>query len=132
MIQNINIQEFFKFYQIKNYCRDIDICLLKFLYYNLYFCKYYPLFSDISDYMYTYKINVNNSFYMLHFRKDSKSYENEKEKIFNESIRYNDTIIIGNKKFHYFIKNIKLPCKNKYFIDDKTDEITKFFETPKK
>ena len=132
MIHNINIHEFIKYYQIKNYCRDIDICLIKFLYYNLYFCKYYPLFSEISDYMNTYEIYINSRFYFLHFKKDSKSYENEQEKIFNESIRYNDTIIIGNKKFHDLIKNIKLPCKNKYFIDDKTEEITKFFETPRK
>ena len=132
MIHEIKIQDFIKYYQIKNYYRDIDICLLKFLYYNLYFCKYYPLFSDISDYMITNKINTDNIFYMLHFKKDSKSYENDQEKIFNESIRFNDTIIIGDKKFHDLIKKIKLPCKNKYFIDDNTNEISKFFETPKK
>ena len=132
MIYRINIQDFFKYYQIKNFYRDIDICLLKFLYYNLYFCKYYPLFSDISDYMKTNKINNDSIFYMLHFKKDSKSYDNEQEKIFNESIRYNDTIIIGDKKFLDLIKKIKLPCKNKYFLDDNTNEISKFFETPKK
>ena len=132
MIYNINIQEFINYYQIKNYWRDIDICLLKFLYYNLYFCKYYPLFYEIKDYMKTNKINMDNMYYLLHFKKDSKSYENEQEKSFNESIRYNDTIIIGNKKFHDLIKKIKLPCKNRYYIDDNTNEISKFFETPKK
>lgn len=130
MVYDINIQEFIKYYQIKNYCRDIDICLLKFLNYSLYFCKYYPLFSDISNYMKTNKIKNNNIFYMLHFKKDSKSYENEQEKIFNESIRFNDTIIIGDQKFHDLIKKIKLPCRNKYFLND--NEISKFFETPKK
>ena len=132
MVYDINIQEFMKYYQIKNYCRDIDICLLKFLNYSLYFCKYYPLFSDISNCMKTNKINNNNIFYMLHFKKDSKSYENEQEKIFNESIRFNDTIIIGDQKFHDLIKKIKLPCRNKYYLDDNTNEISKFFETPKK
>ena len=61
MIHEIKIQDFIKYYQIKNYYRDIDICLLKFLYYNLYFCKYYPLFSEISDYMNTYKIYINST-----------------------------------------------------------------------
>ena len=132
MIHRINIQDFFKYYQIKNYCRDIDACLIKFLYYNLYFCKYYPLFSEISNNMENNKINTDTIFYMPHFKKDSKSYDNEQEKIFNESIRYNDTIIIGNKKFHDLIKKIKLPCKNKYFLDDDANEISEFFETPKK
>ena len=44
--------------------------------------------------------------------------ENEQEKIFNQSIRYNDTIVIGDKNFHDIISKMNLSCKYKYYLNE--------------
>ena len=68
--------------------------------------------------------------YCLHLQKDNITPETEDEKIFNKSIKYNDTIVIGDKYFIDIIKKIKLPCKNVYYINEK--EILNFFKNQKK
>ena len=125
----INIEKFSKYYQIKNYIRDIDFCLGRFLVNVLGLCGNYPLFSDVSRYIRTEIRYRDYIFYSLHLKKDNITPENEQEKIFNEAIRYNDTIVIGDKNFIDLIKKINLPCKNKYYLNEKN--ILGFFENPK-
>ena len=52
-----------------------------------------------------------------------------KKKNFNKSIKYNDTIVIGDKNFLDLIKKINLPCKNKYYL--KENEILNFSKSKK-
>ena len=55
--------------------------------------------------------------------------ENEQEKLFNQSIRYNHTIVIGDKNFLDIIDKMKLPCKKNFFyLNEK--ELLSFFKKP--
>ena len=114
---------------MKNYFRDIDFCLTLFIYNIFSYCKY-PLLKEIFGNISKDKRIYNYINYLLHYQKDNKTDENEQEKKLNEAIKYNDTIVIGDKTFHDFISKIKLPCKNKYFI--KENEILNFFKDVKK
>ena len=130
IIQKFDIEKFGKYYQIKNFYRDIDFCLCKCIYSIINFCPNFPLKKDIFHYM-----SRDNQFtdyinYGLHLQKDNMTPETEDEKIFNQAIKYNDTIVIGDKYFVDIIKKMKLPCKNLYYINEK--EILKFFKNPKK
>ena len=72
LYREIDIEKFSKYYQIKNYFRDIDFCLCKFMQNILSFCKNYPLISEINHYIDTEEIRCRNYiFYYLHFKKDN-------------------------------------------------------------
>ena len=118
-----------KYYQVKNYFRDIDFCLTLFIYNIFRYCNY-PLLKEIFGNISKDKRIYNYINYLLHYQKDNKTDESEQEKKLNDAIKYNDTIVIGDKMFHDFISKIKLPCKNKYFI--KENEILNFFKDVKK
>ena len=119
ILQGLDIEKFGKYYQIKIFFRDIDFCLCKFIYNITSLCPNFPLRKEIFHYM-----SRDNQFsdyinYVLHLQKDNIIPETEDEKIFNQSIKYNDTIVIGDKYFIDKIKKIKLPCKNLYYINEK-------------
>ena len=118
-----------KYYQVKNYFRDIDFCLTLFIYCIFRYCNY-PLINEIySNLLRDLRFYLYLD-YLLHYQKDNKTDETEQEKKLNEAIKYNDTLVIGDKKFHDFIAKIKLPYKNIYFI--KENEILDFFQDDKK
>ena len=130
-----NVINLSKFYQIKNYIRDIDFCVGKVLFdiLNTY-CNNYPLLFKI---IYPYIYNERRYKYYLQYSYRLKDVninigaENEKEcKALNKAIKYNDTVVIGDKNFHNLIIKMNLPCKNKYYINE--NEIVKFFQNPKK
>ena len=112
----IDIEKFTEYYQIKNYFRDIDFCLYQFMKNTLGLCKNYPLISEINHYKFLENRFRNYKEYCLHFIKDNITPENEQEKLFNQSIRYNHTIVIGDKNFLDIIDKMKLPCKKIFFI----------------
>jgi len=100
LYREMNIEKFSKYYQIKNYFRDMDFCLSKFMQNTLNMCKNYPFISEIDHYINTEEVRFRNYiFYYLHLKKDNIIPENEQEKIFNQAIKYNDTIVIGDKNF---------------------------------
>ena len=121
-----------KFYQIKNYNRDISFCLGRFVY-NIfyYYCKNILCKAEIlNPYMAIEKRLSHYGCYSL-FSKYDKDIKNEEEsKIFNKAIKYNDTVVIGDKNFHNIMIKMKLPCKNIYFLEEK--EISNFFRNTKK
>ena len=129
-----NAEELSKFYQIKYYFKDIDFCLGQILYYIIYqHCQNYPLNSQfINPYKSLGKRLLYYQMYQHHV-KYQKLIDNDKEneaEIFNKSIKFNNTIIIGDLNFHNFIKKIKLPCENIYYL--KENEIENFLKHPKK
>ena len=129
--QGINIEEICKFYQIKNYIRDIDFCLGK-LFLNIFigYCKDYPLKFELTHPYISKEKRL--AYYILYTSHQEKYNDNEKEeeKLLNKTIKYNDTLVIGDNIFHNLIKKINLPCKNSYYINEK--QIAEFFETPHK
>ena len=127
----ISIQELSKYYQIKNYIRDIEFCLGKILM-NIfsYYCKDYPLkFEFTHPFINMEKRLAYYTIYSINF-KMSKNIEDEREKSLNKSIKYKDTIVIGDQNFHNLIKKMNLPCKNIYYMNE--NEILNFFKNPKK
>ena len=130
IIQDLNVEELCKYYQVKNFMRDIDFCICLLIHNILILCRNYPLYSEIYSCIITETRFTYYKCYILHLIKDNKIPDNEQEKIFNKSIKYNDTIVIGDKNFHDLIKKINLPCKNKYYL--KENEILNFFKNPKK
>ena len=56
--------------------------------------------------------------------------ENEQEKIYNKAIKFNDTIVLGDKQFHDSIKKMDLPCENIYYVNN--NDFPSFIQTPKK
>jgi hypothetical protein len=116
LYREIDIEKFSKYYQIKNYFRDMDFCLCRFIQFILNMCKNYPFISEINHYINTEKIRCRNYiFYYLHFIKDNITPESEQEKIFNQAIRYNDTIVIGDKNFLDTISKMNLLVKINFF-----------------
>ena len=130
IFKKYDIKKFCEYYQIKNFYRDIDFCLCKLIYNIILILPNFPLKKEMFYYMsrdIQFRDYIN---YTLHFEKDNITPENEDEKIFNQSIKYNDTIVIGDNYFIDIIKKIKLPCKNSYYINE--NEILNFFKNPKK
>ena len=41
--------------------------------------------------------------------------ESEEKKLLNNTIKYKDTVVIGDQGFHKLIKDMNLPCKNIYY-----------------
>ena len=62
------------------------------------------------------------------FLKRDYNITNNEELTFNNVIKYNDTIVMGDYNFHNLIIKMKLPFKNIYYLNEK--QISKFFENP--
>ena len=130
LYEKLDIEKFSKYYQIKNFFRDIDFCLYLFMLNIVVALNAFPLSSEICQNIKKEKRYINYRYYTLHLIKDNITPDNEQQKIFNNAIKYNDTIVIGDKNFLDLINKMNLPCKNKYYINKK--EILSFFEKPKK
>ena len=131
LMAEINIQELSKYYQIKNYIRDIEFCLGKILF-NIfsYYCKDYPLkFKITHPYINMEKRLAYYTIYSLNLQ-INENIEDEQEKPLNKAIKYNDSIVIGDQIFQSLIKKMNLPCKNIYYLDE--NQISNFFKNPKK
>ena len=131
LILGINIQEITKYYQIKNYIRDIEFCLGRVIFNILgYYCKDYPLkFKIVHPYISMEKRIHYYTIYSVPSERDN-NIEEQQEKSLNKSIKYNDTIVIGDQNFHNLVKKMNLPCKNTYYINE--NQISNFFKKPKK
>ena len=122
------IYDIIQFYQIKYYLKDIDFCLGKTIL-NVFehLSKDYPLKSQIIN---TY-LNKDKRFLLyLEYntqiiRQKQNQIEDEKTKAYNKSIKYNHTIVLGDKKFHNLINKMKLPCENIYYLNE--NEFSNFF-----
>ena len=126
-LQNTNIEKLSEFYQIKNFLRDIDFCLGHLIVNILInYCKNYPLKNEIT-YPYISKERRYNYYYMYaSFLKRDYNITNNEELILNNSIKYNDTIVMGDSNFHNLIMKMKLPFKSTYYLNEK--QISQFFE----
>ena len=63
-------------------------------------------------------------------RQRNNKIEDEQAKAYNNAIKYNDTIVLGDKHFHKLIHEMKLPCKNIDYKNEK--EFANYFQAPKK
>ena len=94
------------------------------------FCKNYPLKSEINK---LYIEKEKRYYFYKNYELQSKiknDFENEHIKDYNKAIKYNNTIVFGNKQFHDLINKINLPCEKIYYVKD--DDLFNFFRCPKK
>ena len=133
LYKGYNISKLNEYYQVKNYIRDIDFCLGKaILDIIINTCNNYPLKNEIY-YLY---LNKEKRFYFYKSyavqakKQNDNKIENEQVKAINKSIKYNDTIVLGNEKYHSLIKKMNLPCENIYYLNE--SKFSKFFIVPKK
>ena len=127
----INIKELREYYQIKNFLRDIDYCLgITLIEMIDIFCAEYPLKLEIKKpFLLKEKRNYIYRDYEIR-SKNIDDIETEEEKIYNKAIKYNDTIVFGDKHFHDLINKINLPFGNIYYLNE--EQFFNFFQVPKK
>ena len=133
LFRKYNIPELNQYYQVKYYLKDIDFCLCKSIIDLLdTICNNYPLKNEMKEcYLYHERRFVFYKEYADQAEMQNNNIiEVEQEKIYNNAIKYNNTIVLGDKQFHDLIKNINLPCENIYYLNK--EEFSKFFQTPKK
>ena len=126
-----NMTEFSKFYQVKYYLKDIDFSLgLTIIDILNGFCKDYPFNLEFKI-PFIYK-EQRIAFYKMYIPDAEKQndIENDQAKAYRKAITYNDTIVLGDKNFHNFIKKINLPVKPIYYLNEK--EFSNFFQNPQK
>ena len=126
----VDFYELSKYYQIKNYIRDMDFCLGKFMLYILnHYCNYPYEFELTHPYISKEMRFSYYTLYIQHLKKDKDNNETEELKTLNKAIKYNDTIVIGDEDFHNLIRKMNLTCKNINYL--KFNEIEAFFLKPK-
>ena len=127
-----NIVELIEFYQIKNYLRDIEFCLEIAIIdiinkYKINYPSQFEIYPSILNKdkrikfytLYTFNIQIQN-----------KIFFDEQANEYNESIKYKETIVLGEQKFHNLIKTMNIPCENIYYLNE--NQFSKFFLFPKK
>ena len=126
-----NIHELSKYYQIKNFIRDIEFCLGKIIFNILsYYCQNYPLKYEITHpYINMEKRLFYYSVYSMNLTKNN-NFKDEQQKSLNKALKYNDTIVIGDNNFYELIKKMNLPCENIYYLNE--NQISNFFKNPKR
>ena len=130
LFDKINIAELIKFYQIKNYLRDIDFCLGKFIIDII-------QNNNCENYLSQFKItpNIYNKerryiAYLNYTIQAAKQNDINQAKAYNLAIKFNHTIVLGDNLFHNLIKKINIPCGNIYFLNE--NQFSNFFLVPKK
>ena len=128
-----NFSEINRYYQIKFYLTDIDFCLCKIIV-NFFqdLSNDYPLKSEIIN---TYSNNDKRLFFYLGyqtqiFRQKQNKNEDEQTKAYNKAIKFNNTIVLGDKQFQNIIGKMNIPCKN--FVYKNENEFSNFFRVPQK
>ena len=131
IFSKFNIPELIEFYQIKNFLRDIDFCIgITIIYIIKNTLINYPSKFEIRpSYLNLEKRFQFNFFYSKYLKKDS-NIENDQVLAFNNSIKYNETIILGDNYFHDLIKKMNIPCENIYYLNQ--NQFSYFFQVPKK
>ena len=128
--QGVDFYELSKYYQIKNFIRDMDFCLGKFILYILNnYCSYPFKFELTHPYIKKEMRFMYYTLYTEHLKKDNDNNETEELKNLNKSIKYNDTIVIGDEDFHNLIRKMNLPCKNINYLN--FNEIETFLQNSK-
>ena len=127
------IYEINQYYQIKFYLKDIDFCLCKIIV-NFFqdLSNDYPLKSEIIN---TYLNNDKRLFFYLGYqtqivRQKQNKNEDEQTKAYNKAIKFNNTIVLGDKQFHNIIGKMNIPCKNIVYKNE--NEFSNFFRVPQK
>ena len=127
------IYEINQYYQIKFYLKDIDFCLCKIIVnFFLDLSNDYPLKSEIIN---TYLNNDKRLFFYLGYiaqisRQKQNKNEDEQTKAYNKAIKFNNTIVLGDKQFHNIIGKMNIPCKNIVYKNE--NEFSNFFRVPQK
>jgi len=131
LFDKYDVPELIEFYQIKNFLRDLDFCLgmaIIDIIHNA--CKNYPSQFEIAP---SY-INKDKRviFYKVYSIQASKinDFEDEQAKAYNQAIKYNDAIVLGNNNFHELIKKMNIPCENINYFNE--NQFLSFFDTPQK
>ena len=78
--EDLNVEELCKYYQVKNFMRDIDFCICILIHNIFLLCRNYPLYSEIYSCIITETRFSYYNFYILHLIKDNKIPDNEEEK----------------------------------------------------
>ena len=131
LFDKYDVPELIEFYQIKNFLRDLDFCLgmaIIDIIHNA--CKNYPSQFEIAP---SY-INKDKKviFYKVYSIQASKinDFEDEQAKAYNQAIKYNDAIVVGNNNFHELIKKMNIPYENINYFNE--NQFLRFFDTPQK
>ena len=124
------VSELGEFYQIKFYLKDIDFCLCKVIIDNFRgLSNDYPFKSQIIS---TYLNNDKRFLFYLEYQVQTTRHkgkiEDEQAKAYNKAIKYNDTIVLGDKQFHNLINQMKLPYEPIYCLNEKEFENCMFLK----
>jgi hypothetical protein len=93
-------------------------------------CKNYPSqFQIAPSYINKDKRVIFYKVYSIQARKIN-DFEDEQAKAYNQAIKYNDTIVLGNNNFHELIKKMNIPCENINYFNE--NQFLSFFNTPQK
>ena len=103
------------FYQIRFLFQDIDFCLKIFLYLinlNYFNEAFWKIVNSLLSIQIDKRINnyINyESSNMKDLTDQYKEFDDQKMKTLNNSLKIKNTLIVGQKPFHDFIKDLKLP-----------------------
>jgi len=130
LFDKYNVPVLIEYYQIKNFLRDIDFCLsvaIIDIIHNT--CQNYPpQFEITSSYANKDKRIIFYNIYSIQAKKIN-DIQDEQAKDFNEAIKYNNTIVLGDNNFHELIKKINIPCETIYYLNE--NQFSDFFLEPK-
>ena len=125
---------FIEYYQVKNFLRDIDFCigiaLIDII--RAYLGFNYPLTKTIHKLYLGKELRYSlNNLYSIQEKKLNDDKSKDKPMIvYNNSIKFKDTIVLGDKQFHKKIREINLPCENIFYFNE--EEFYNFCLVPKK
>ena len=131
---NCYFSQLIEYYEIKNFLKDIDFCvgvaLIDII--ESYLGNDYPLTEKISQF---YRIKEQRfskyKIYKINVKCLNENKSNDLQlKVYNEAIKFKDTIVLGDKHFHNIISKMNLPCENIYYLNE--IEFYEFFQIPKK
>ena len=128
----LNRKEKINYYQILFFFKDIDFCLKIFLQSLAYDIKdeiFFKIINSFCSFNMDKRFNCFSNYSTSNntdLIKEYRELNEEDMKILNNSLKIKNTIIIGEKPFHDFIKNLKLSTIE-YFL--KIEELNDFCNT---
>ena len=132
LLCKFKISELYKFYQVKDYLRDIDYSLGNAILYTIDVACRNENFPFRADIRFKYIAREERKTSYIVFTNNYKrqnDIESEQNKTFRKAITYKDTIVLGDKTFHDLIYKMNLPSTNIYYLNK--NELSYFFQTPK-
>ena len=128
-----DISQIKEYYQVKNFLRGIDFCLgISLVDIITFYSNNYPFEKRIRN-LYNNKdqrIYFCKTYSIHNLKMNDNINEDEQLKIYNKSIKYKDTLVLGDKNFHYLVSKINLPCENIIYLNE--EEFSYFFQVPQK